>query len=631
MDDAVRTSAKLDTGHVKIMTRAYEELSSQAPNDLALMGISTLLPKLKKEFPGFEWAARIKFGGLMDFPDENGETKAQGPVFGMALDMISPGSRDLERINLKSAIVRGRLPRAAGEMMLSEKFVQKLGVAVGDTGTLIGSTANGGMAIYNFTLVGTINLGIGPLDRNTMFADLTDIRYALDMEDAAGEVLGFFPNMVFNQEAALTAAARFNADFSNPSDEFSPIMLTLRDQGGFGELLDTMERQLFVIIFAFVFVMSIVLWNTGLMSGLRRYGEMGVRLAFGESKGHVYWSLIYEAILTGLVGSILGSAIGLAVSLYIQEKGFDFSSMMRGSNVLMSSVMRTKVTPVSYFIGFVPRPAGHAAGDRHFRHRHLQAQNLATVQGAGNMRHGLAILLTFLLTVPAWAQALTGNEILVKIDENMAVDQALSTTRMVIHGRTGSRTIEARTWIKGHDRTLVEYLAPAREKGKKMLKLGDKIWNYTPEPNDRIITISGHLLRQSVMGSDLSYEDITENDKWDEMYEATIQGREQLFGRDCLVLLLTAKKPGVTYHTRKVWVDSERWLPLQEERFARSGRLLKKTTIEEVLQADERWYPKKMTIKDMLSSGQGTEYYIDSIDFNAQVPDSKLTKAALRQ
>lgn len=229
------------------------------------------------------------------------------------------------------------------------------------------------------------------------------------------------------------------------------------------------------------------------------------------------------------------------------------------------------------------------------------------------------------------AQALTGEEILRNIDKNMVVDQALSVTTMIVHGRSGTRTIQSKVWQKGKDKSFVEYLSPAREKGKKMLKLGDKLWNYTPEPNDRIITISGHLLRQSVMGSDLSYEDITENDKLIELYTATIEKEEILAGRACIVINMTAKEKDVAYHTRKVWVDKERWLPVKEERFARSGRLLKTFEITEVFKQDGRWYPKKMIFKDMLSTGKGTEYVVDSIDFNIKIPDYKFSKAALRK
>jgi outer membrane lipoprotein-sorting protein len=247
------------------------------------------------------------------------------------------------------------------------------------------------------------------------------------------------------------------------------------------------------------------------------------------------------------------------------------------------------------------------------------------------MKTILIYIALLLLPLSVFAQIPTGEEILNNIDHNMVVDQAVSIQTMIINGRTGTRTISSKAWSKGKDKAFVEYLSPAREQGKKMLKLGDKIWNYTPEPHDRIITISGHLLRHSVMGSDLSYEDMTDNDKLIELYAATVECEEILNGRHCFVVKLTAKTAGVAYHSRKVWVDSKRWLPLKEERFAKSGKLLKTTEITEVFQVDDRWYPKRMQFKDMLSRGKGTEYIIDSIDFNVDIPDHQMTKAALRE
>lgn len=247
------------------------------------------------------------------------------------------------------------------------------------------------------------------------------------------------------------------------------------------------------------------------------------------------------------------------------------------------------------------------------------------------MRQLLLAALVIILAAPAPAQIPSGDEILKKIDENLYIEQALSTSTMVIHGRSGSRTITSKSWRKGSDRSLVEYLSPPREKDKKMLRLEDKIWTYTPEPNDRIIAISGHLLRQSVMGSDLSYEDITDNHRLVELYDAEVGGSEEFEGRSCWVLTLTAKEEATTYHSRKLWVDRERWLPLKEERYAKSGRLLKTTIINEVFLVEERWYPKRMTFKDMLQRGKGTEFIVESIDFDVEVPDHMLTKAALRR
>lgn len=231
----------------------------------------------------------------------------------------------------------------------------------------------------------------------------------------------------------------------------------------------------------------------------------------------------------------------------------------------------------------------------------------------------------------ATAQTPSGAEVLRRIDENMYFESVIQTSHMIIHGRSGSRSVESRSWRRGVDSALTEYLSPPREMGKKMLKLGNQVWNYIPEPTDRIIAISGHLLRQSVMGSDLSYEDITENHRLEDMYQAVAEGDTLLDGRRCLLLKLTANRDDVAYYARRILVDAERWIPLREERYAKSGKLLKTTRLTEVMRLGTRWYPKRIVFKDELAAGGGTEYIIDAIDVSTPIPDYLLTKAALRQ
>lgn len=233
---------------------------------------------------------------------------------------------------------------------------------------------------------------------------------------------------------------------------------------------------------------------------------------------------------------------------------------------------------------------------------------------------------------PAFAgDELSGQEILKRVDENQFLDHAIITATMIVRGRSGSRTITSKSWLNGKEKSFSEYLSPAREKGKKMLKLGDKLWIYTPEPHDRIIAISGHLLKQSVMGSDLSYEDLMSNDSMEEDYDAKIIGKETIEGRPCLVMDLTAKREGVSYYKRKVWVDSDRWIFLQSDMLAKGGKLLKRAVIKDVFKLENRWYPKEVFFKDMLARGGGTEYHINSIDLKTEIPDWKFTKASLRR
>jgi outer membrane lipoprotein-sorting protein len=224
----------------------------------------------------------------------------------------------------------------------------------------------------------------------------------------------------------------------------------------------------------------------------------------------------------------------------------------------------------------------------------------------------------------------SGEDILKKVDDNFTARNRMADTTMIIKGRRASRTVKARSWIQGTEKSFTEYLSPAREKGTKMLKLEDELWIYSPSA-DRIIKIAGHMLRQSMMGSDVSYEDSMEDPVLSNIYDVMLAGKEDINGRRCFVLELTAKKDEVAYHSRKMWVDEERYLPLKEDRYAKSGKLLKTFMISEVFRIGGRWYPKKMVFKDVLKKGSGTEFIIDSVRFNIDIPKHLFSKASLRK
>jgi outer membrane lipoprotein-sorting protein len=240
------------------------------------------------------------------------------------------------------------------------------------------------------------------------------------------------------------------------------------------------------------------------------------------------------------------------------------------------------------------------------------------------------LLLTLLISTTAiYAQYPTGKEILDRIDRNMSSKNRILTSKMIIHGARGERTIGSKTWAEGENKAYTEYISPAREAGTKMLKLEDQLWIYSPS-TDRTIQISGHMLRQSVMGSDLSYEDMMEDTKLTEKYDATVTGSEIYQDRNCWIVEMNAKTGDVTYQIRKVWVDQERYMPLKEELYGKSGSLLKRTELFDIKKIGNRWFPYKIIFKDMLKKGDGTEFIIDSIQFDQEIPEYIFTKASLR-
>ena len=354
MGGMIESSASFESGHVKVMSRAYAAEADQVPNDLAYRGVAALLDELRRDHPELEWTPRIKFGGLIDIPDGQGETRAQGPAAGMAVDLRSSASPERRLLKLDKAVVRGRRPEKPGEIVISDAFATRLGVGPGSTATLIGATMYGGMAIHNFTVSGTVRFGIFALDRGAVVADIADVQDALDMEDSAGEILGFFRDGFYRDREAVALADAFNAAHKSEAGDFGPEMVPLRSQSGLGSMIDLVTSVYSLMLFFFILIMSIVLWNAGLMGSLRRYGEFGIRLALGEDKGRLYHSLIAEGLAIGVVGSVVGTALGLIFCYYLQNKGINIGSMMRNASIVMSDVVRARVTPLSYVIGFVP-------------------------------------------------------------------------------------------------------------------------------------------------------------------------------------------------------------------------------------------------------------------------------------
>ena len=222
----------------------------------------------------------------------------------------------------------------------------------------------------------------------------------------------------------------------------------------------------------------------------------------------------------------------------------------------------------------------------------------------------------------------SGKEILDRIDANMSSDTRYVKSKMVIYGPRTSRTIESESWSQGES-AFTEYLAPEREKGTKMLKLEDKLWIFSPS-TDRTIQVSGHMLRQSVMGSDLSYEDMMDDPNLTKRYDAVVVGSEPIGDTDCWIVEMQATSVEVAYQMRKLWVDKQRYIPLKEELYAKSGKLLKKTELSDIKKYGSRWYPGKITFKDMLKTGDGTEFLVDEIQFNVEIPEYLLSKASLR-
>ena len=240
----------------------------------------------------------------------------------------------------------------------------------------------------------------------------------------------------------------------------------------------------------------------------------------------------------------------------------------------------------------------------------------------------LSLLMTLLF---GQSDQLSVEEIIVAMDNNLNAKSRIMKSKMIVKGRRSTRTIESKNWVVGANKAFTEYLSPPREAGTKMLKLDDKLWTYSPQ-TDRVIQISGHMLRQSVMGSDISYNDMMEDRPIQDLYNATLEGSVNMNGRKHWILYLEAKIDGLSYPKRRSWIDVEYLLPMKEELYAKSGKLLKTATMDGVKKIQDRWFPSRFLYKDELKrNSKGTEWVIEDISFDMNVPSNRFTKSMLRK
>ena len=219
------------------------------------------------------------------------------------------------------------------------------------------------------------------------------------------------------------------------------------------------------------------------------------------------------------------------------------------------------------------------------------------------------LLLALAITIPIYAD--DGAAILAKVDaarnplNSFSVDVSLTST-------TGSETESSkfRVYGKGSDRSVVEFVAPATEKGKYLLMLRDAMWIYMPATS-RPIRISP---LQRLMGQASNGDVARTNFAVD--YTATAVATED----DQWVLDLTAKDPSIAYARIRLWVDKKSSEPTRADFYVVSGKLIKR--------AHYAAHAQRVEIEDLLRTGNKTVMQFTNLAAHDN-PDKMFTKDSL--
>jgi outer membrane lipoprotein-sorting protein len=229
----------------------------------------------------------------------------------------------------------------------------------------------------------------------------------------------------------------------------------------------------------------------------------------------------------------------------------------------------------------------------------------------------------------ALAQTPNAVELLRRMENNENYKTIEYEGEMIIqHG--GRRFVKLmKAWARGDTHNFTEFTNP-EDKGTKYLRTGGRLYVYSPD-NEGVMLISGHMLRESMMGSDMSYEDMMDNDPLSNRYDAVISGSETVRGRDCWVLDLTARKKTESYPTRKLWMDKETEDCLRYELFALSGAKLKEYNMLKIELINGKRFPVEIEIRDLLRRGSKTTVIMRNIILDKPIPDSVFSQRNLER
>jgi putative ABC transport system permease protein len=364
-------TANLDAGHLRLVNKPFYDEEHLRPLDRSLAAQSETLNWLKKNSPEkTRWSPRIRWGALLDVPDKNGDTVSQTPIVGMALDLKDKKSLELKRLRLEESLIDGKIPERDKEMLMGDQLAKTLNIELNQAVTLLGQSFDGGLVMDNYRVVGLVKFGVSAMDKKMVLIDLADAQDSFYMEDMITDWLGFLP-----AQYSLSDYEAIKKNMKQPlskliemppkswAEDDQAILLTIRDQQNIGAIADKFNIIKGFVVGIFTFLMMLVLWNAGILNGIHRYGEMGLRLAFGESHWRVIFNTGIEGLFVGVLGTLAGCIFGGVFAWFLQEVGINMGDSFAQSGLMINDVVRARLTTGAFIQGVIPGVFASVAGN----------------------------------------------------------------------------------------------------------------------------------------------------------------------------------------------------------------------------------------------------------------------------
>lgn len=228
------------------------------------------------------------------------------------------------------------------------------------------------------------------------------------------------------------------------------------------------------------------------------------------------------------------------------------------------------------------------------------------------MNKKITLLLSLLLISTSLFSA-DINSIIKNYDKNSVIDTSTVESTIIIKDSLGTSTQKVLVYSRKNGDTLIE-ITEGPDQGQKVLRLNSSIFLYYPEAN-QIIRLQGAALKDSFMGSDFSYEDLSGDDSIINNYNATLLKENN----DTYEVELIAKSRKQPYQKQLLTIDKNTYVCTEATLMSASGKALRKMTSTDIRKVGDKYIAFRVEMIDLLKNQGSTTMILNSIDIDSPI------------
>lgn len=232
------------------------------------------------------------------------------------------------------------------------------------------------------------------------------------------------------------------------------------------------------------------------------------------------------------------------------------------------------------------------------------------------MKKFILVVASVLLCGICFSQSV--EEIMKKYDANKVYQTGHMKAKIEVTDKFGTTVQEFESWSKKGGDTLIAVTA-GPDAGQKILRLENSVYLYYPDAEE-VIRLQGSALKDSIMGSDFTYEDLTGDNSILDNYNGELLGSEKVGEYDCYHVMLTAKTKKQLYQKQELWIEKNSFAEVKSIVYSASGKAMSENLSWNLKPVGKYIVAMEGKMTNLLKKNSSTKMTITFVECDIDIP-----------